>query len=242
MDDPKCWKCQSSEIVLKKLRVGRLRTTALEIQEGKEDNNLYHKMWVCSKCLYQWFPHQDHYLKQIVFHTERNRKITNLALRFAKAKQTCFVYVERIEHSELLGLMIGSAMLNAGMSASKCIIVNGELEKAHNQAARKAIMAGEVLVAVGTSVWGEGTDIPSLRWVINAKAGKPGLELKQLVGRLMRKSKGKWRAGFVDFRDDHDPTFAKRSKARLKYLESDGHVVKTLHPIASLRNEQKYQV
>lgn len=218
----KCWKCNSVNVAKTQMRVGRLRTTAEAIQHGSPDNNTYQIFLVCADCTYRWSPQQEHYLRQIVFNHTRNSLIADLAALFARRKQTCFVFVKLIEHSEILGLMVKESMSRLGLDPEKCRLVHGKLGAKNNEAVKKAICTKKVLVAVGTTVWGEGTDIPPLRWVINAKAGLPGLELKQLLGRALRKAPGKFRAGFVDFQDKHDSVFAARARARFQMFQREG--------------------
>lgn len=220
------------------MRVGRVRTSSEQIQQGAEDRNMYQQFYVC-ECKYRWRPHEDRYLRMVVFHRARNLKIADLAVRFAKARQSCFVYVERVEHVELLGLLIQGAMSSAGLDPDKCMIVHGKMED--NDLVKRAFTAKNFLVVVGNTVWGEGTDIPTLNWVVNGAAGLPGIALEQLIGRALRKSKGKRRAGFVDFRDDHDKTFSGRSHRRLNFLRAKGFAPSVLSPSPSRTGRLKYR-
>lgn len=238
---PRCWKCSSDNVAEGKMRVGRVRTSAEAVQQGAVDMNTYQTFLVCADCAYRWRPHEDRYLRQVVFRRERNEKIAALALRFARAKQTCFVYVGRVEHAEALGLLVQGSLSSAGLDPALCVVVHGQLDDAHNEATKVALCERKVLVVVGTSVWGEGTDIPPLRWVVNAKAGLPGIELEQLIGRLLRKASGKRRAGFVDFRDEHDHLFSVRSRRRLAFLRQKGFAPRELGPVPSVRGGRKYR-
>lgn len=236
-----CWKCSSSNIQESLLRVGRLRTTEEAIQQGATDYNTYQRFIVCQDCEYRWFPHMDRYLRQIVYRRERNEKIADLCVRFAKAKQSCFVYVGLVEHAELLGLLLKNAFMDARLDPVLCAVVNGRLDDEYNGLVKKALNEGRILCVVGTSVWGEGTNIPTLRWVINAKAGKAGTELEQLIGRALRRPEGKYRAGFVDFKDDHDKTFAARSRSRQASLAAEGFKPRVLAPCPAKNKHRKYR-
>jgi superfamily II DNA or RNA helicase len=200
------------------MRVGRVRTSAQQIRDGALDLNSYQKFLRCADCQYRWRLHEDRFLRAVVFNRARNERIAALAARFARAGQTCFVYVERVEHVELLGLLVRGS----GIDPSRCAVVHGQLEAKENEGTRLALSRGHLLVVVGNKVWGEGTDVPSLRWVINGSGNLPGIALEQLIGRALRKAPGKHRAGFVDLRDEHDRHFASRSKRRLQFLRDKG--------------------
>lgn len=234
----RCWKCASQNVVLGKLRVGRVRTSAEQIQQGAEDQNTYQQFYVC-ECKYRWRPHEDRYLRMVVFHRARNLKIADLAVRFAKARQSCFVYVERVEHVELLGLLIKGVLPSVGLDSAKCEIVHGKMDD--NEHTKEAFITKRVLVVVGNTVWGEGTNIQTLNWVINGSANGPGTALEQLIGRALRKTKGKYRAGFVDFKDTHDKVFAAKAKKRLDFFLSKGFSASVLSPSPSRTGRLKYR-
>lgn len=224
----KCWKCNKTNTIEKKFIVGRTRTSAEDIADGKEDKNSYRRMIYCQECGYRWSPHQDNYYKHIVHNYERNAKFCDLAVRFAKSHQTVLIFAELIEHLSLLLSMTRERLIDAGLDPKICQMVNGQLEDAHNEFVKDAVKKGDIKIVVVNRVWGEGTDISSIRWVCYAKAGNPGIELEQIIGRALRRAQGKYRAGFIDSRDLFDPGFARRSRARFNYLKRKGFTPKIL--------------
>lgn len=241
--NPKCWKCGKPNISEQRIRVGRTRTSAEQIAAGADDENMYRKFLICGEddCGYRWSPYQDRYLRRIVYNSERNGRFADLAARFARSGQPVLVYVELIEHINLLNAMIRDRLALAGLDPNVCQAVNGTLEDAHNEGVKAALKSKKVLVVVVNRIWGEGTDIKSIRWVLYAKAGKPGIDLEQVIGRALRISPGKFRAGFIDSQDQFDAEFRARAVARANYLSKKGFGVRVLSPV-DFRGRRKYRV
>ena len=242
IDTVHCWKCGSTNTRLEKMRVGRERTSRIDLQEGCEDLNTYHTYHVCCSCDYRFSPYQNRYLKKIVYNQERNQKITDLALRFIKARQSVLIFVQLIEHGNLITIALKEKLQAAGLNPELCSFVNGALDDESNEDVKVKFGNKTILGVTSTNIWSEGTDIPTLRWVIYAKAGKPGIELEQVLGRALRRSPGKWRAGFVDFLDEFDTAFAVRARARQRFLELKGFAPKTLQQVPSSRKISRFLV
>jgi superfamily II DNA or RNA helicase len=223
-----CWKCASTNVAEKTVRVGRIRTTAEQILQGRPDENLYQTYIVCDDCDYKCTVAQHKYMRDIVHNLARNTKITEIAARLAAARHPTFVYVLRTSHADLLNMMIRHKLKELGHDPNICRAVHGDLDDESNSAVKEAFIARSVRVVIATSIWGEGTNIPCLRWVIYAKAGKPGIDLEQVIGRALRRAPGKWRAGYVDFKDEFDPTFAEKSRLRSRFLDRKGFKPKML--------------
>lgn len=224
-NDPKCWKCNSSRVQTRRMRIGKMRTTPEEIKNGEQDLNIYQQFIVCQDCKYKLSPYQDSYLKKIVFNPSRNKTFSDLGVRFALAKQPAMIYVGLTQHAEILATLVRASLVAKGLDQELCQLVHGKLEDAQNEKVRNDFATKKVLVAVVTSIWGEGTDIPNLRWVLYAKAGLPGTELEQVLGRALRLAPGKFRAGFIDSLDKFDEKFSARAQARRKFLEKKGFKV-----------------
>lgn len=224
----KCWKCNSHRIQTKRMRIGKMRTSPDQIKQGEQDLNIYQQFIVCLDCKYKLSPYQDSYLKKIVYNPSRNKTFTDLGVRFALAKQPTMVYVGLTQHAEILVMLIRSALIEKGLDPELCQLVHGQLEDDKNEQVKSDFASKKVLIAVVTSIWGEGTDIPNLRWVLYAKAGLPGTELEQVLGRALRLAPGKFRAGFIDSLDKFDEKFAAKAQARKKFLEKRGFKVVVL--------------
>lgn len=226
----KCWKCNSLDMKEKIVRVGRLRTSVLQIQMGAPDNNIYRTFYVCQNCGYRLQPHLDRYLKLIVYNRERNDKFANLAARFVKARQATLVFVELIEHADIVAMLIRGQLESLGLNPAFCAVVHGKLDSEDNDKTKQKFLNSEVFVIVTTKIYGEGTNLPNLKWILYAKAGLPGIELEQMIGRALRRPSGKYHAGFIDSLDEHDKAFAAKSRARKKFLAAKGFPVIVLQP------------
>ena len=107
------------------------------------------------------------------------------------------------------------------------------------------LISKRILCVVCTSIWGEGTDVPPLRWVLYAKAGSAntregGIELEQLIGRLCRRAPGKYRAGFIDFQDGFDSKYAAKSRARARFLRKKGFTTSDLDEAPSKNGRPRF--
>ena len=238
-----CWDCGSSDVFVKKTLVGKELTSRFEIENGAEDQNSYLTFLVCGKCGYKCQPHQDIHRKKIVYNAIRNQKIVDLAIRFIKAKQPTLIYLGEMRHVTLIHTLLEQKMKETGLDSSLLVLVHGQIDSDINDLNRKKLIAGSVLCAISTSIWGEGTDIPPLRWLIYGKAGSAnnqtgGIELEQLLGRLGRRYAGKWRGGFIDFRDEFDTRYATKSRARRRFLGCRGFMTRVLAPAPMMRKDR----
>jgi len=206
---------------------------------------MYRIFLVCLDCEYKWQPAQDDYRKKIVYNSERNQKIIDLALRFIRSKQQTMIYVLEMRHVEAISLLLASELKRAGLDPSLASQVHGQLDDDYNERQRQALISGKLLCAICTSIWGEGTDVPPLRWVIYAAAGsasaqKGGIVYEQLIGRLGRIAPGKFRAGFIDFKDSFDKKFAAKSKSRKRYLDQKNFQTVSLNEGRALNGRRRF--
>lgn len=210
------------------MRVGKLRTTPEQIAQGYDDQNLYNTFIVCEDCGYKLSPAQNRYRKLIVHNEKRNDVISDLAVKFIRSKRSTIVYVGEIEHADLLTTLIHRKLLAAKLPVSLCRICHGGLDTEENAQTKIDFDEKEIYGVVCTSIWGEGVDLTQLQWVIYAKAGLPGIELEQVIGRSLRSAPAKFRAGFIDFDDEFDLKFATRSRRRREFLAKKGFKPKQL--------------
>ena len=78
-----------------------------------------------------------------------------------------------------------------------------------------AFVAGEVPILIGTSLIGEGTDLPSADALIYAPGGKAEVGHSQAIYRVCTALPGKKRALVVDFSDQHNETLNHHTIERL---------------------------
>lgn len=207
-----CWKCGSEEIEESYQTIGK---------EKNRETDKSQKMFYCIKktCEYKFFPWQDKYFREIMFNDKRNLQIVQLAIKFIKLKQRTLIYVGMRQHSIILKELISCSLREHLMPPSVLSTAFGGMNSVDlNEETKKNLIEGKVLCVISTSVWGEGFNVPQLRWCIYAKAGGPGIEIEQVLGRMIRTAPGKFRAGFIFFQDHHHEMFDERSRGVKRYL------------------------
>ena len=80
--------------------------------------------------------------------------------------------------------------------------------------------SGNILIATSQIIQ-KGVDIPNLDVIINYTANLGTVKTRQSLGRVLRTSKGKDKAYYYDFYDEH-PTLKKHTHERIKTLEEQG--------------------
>ena len=78
---------------------------------------------------------------------------------------------------------------------------------------------GRITTLIGTSVLGEGVDLPCAETLILASGGKAESQVIQNVGRVLRNFKGKLDALIIDFDDRDEGTLEDHSDIRFSYYE-----------------------
>jgi superfamily II DNA or RNA helicase len=135
--------------------------------------------------------YKDIYDYGIVKNKTRNRMIIDIVKNYNRQGKTCLVYVNRIDHLELL----------MSMGEENWEKVLGETEGEDREALRQQLDRKTVMCVISTTVWKEGVNIPSLDVIINAAGGKSEISVLQTIGRGLRRTKEKDTVTVVDFLD-----------------------------------------
>jgi superfamily II DNA or RNA helicase len=135
------------------------------------------------------------------------------------------VLVEHIDHGITLSEMIPDAVFVRG--------ADGKAVKDEDVfAAIQAFNRGEHRCLVGTSVLGEGVDLPAL---VYAKGGSASVTVTQDVFRVLTASEGKRRAIVVDFADRHQEALCAQSAKRGEiYAREEAFSIEVLSSAADL--------
>jgi superfamily II DNA or RNA helicase len=152
---------------------------------------------------------------------ERNRLVAELALR---AERPALVVTARVRHAELLGRMLGEAGLRAEVATGA---VKGETRRRIYDALRR----GEIDAIAATTLADEGLDLPPLRTLIIALAGRSRTRALQRIGRLVRPWPGK--AAAVAYELEDPAGFSRehlRERLRLYASEPAWRVVRGWRP------------
>lgn len=146
---------------------------------------------------------QKVYQKLIVENEARNAKAIEVASQLAhRALIPTIVLVRRRKHADDIAEQIpGAVAVKGGENALTSKTID-------------AFRAGEVPVLVGTSVIGEGVDVPQAGALVYLAGGNDGVSMMQSYFRPLTKHDGKQRGLIYDFRDVWHATMHKQSAQR----------------------------
>lgn len=146
------------------------------------------------------------YRKCIVLSEERNQKVIDLARYLGHtALVPTIVLTRRREHADLLGEAIpGAAVVKGGENALTSKTV-------------QRFRDGEIPVLVGTSVIGEGVDLPNAGALVYASAGGEGVQMMQSYFRPLTAQPGKETGYIYDFRDVFQAKMHEHSIRRFEF-------------------------
>jgi superfamily II DNA or RNA helicase len=138
----------------------------------------------------------------IVKHEGRNARVAQIAHAIGNQNGIpTIVLVKRRAHADLLGQMIPES-----------VVVKGG-EGALTSAAVKRFADGEGYVLIGTSVIGEGVDLPRASALIYAAGGDASVQMMQSYFRPLTACEGKSVGLIYDFHDNHGTETLKRHAA-----------------------------
>lgn len=146
------------------------------------------------------------YDKGIVDYEPRNNLVVNLATMLSQDNALpTIVLVRRRKHANMLAERIPGAVAVKGGEAA---LTNDSIED---------FLAGKVQVLVGTTVLGEGVDVPRAAALIYASGGAEGVSMLQSYFRPLTAHEGKDRAYIYDFIDLQHRTLRRHSKQRIDF-------------------------
>jgi len=142
---------------------------------------------------------------------ERNKLIVQEAVKMKRHGLSGIVLVQHTNHGNALKKLIEAVGLNVRY-------IRGESSREERQAALKKLGAGEIDVLIGTSILDVGVDVPAVGYVIMAGGGKAEVNLRQRIGRVLRRKKvGPNIAFVIDFMDRHN-THTREHAAQRRYI------------------------
>lgn len=155
------------------------------------------------------------YENGISFNATRNTLIAKITRRLAGEAKSTLIITNRLDHTAVL-----SDMLNAlGVEHQ---VITGEMPGDDRESFLEDFKNSEFPVLIST-VLGEGVDIPHLRAIIIAGAGKSQKQLLQRVGRGIRKKpQGPNEVEIYDFIDYVHPALKRQSRERLDVYKAEG--------------------
>lgn len=157
------------------------------------------------RVVYTQCPHNDNYQKEykagIVENVPRNEEIADIVKEHDK--DSTLVLVQQLEHGETLKSLIPGS-----------IFLHGEEKDDVRQNAMEDFRRGKVRCLIGTSVIGEGVDLPRANVLVMAGGGKAKSQIMQNVGRVLRPFEGKSEAIVYDFTDEGSRYLSEHSQLR----------------------------
>lgn len=164
----------------------------------------------------------------VASHPERNALLIE---QVAVAPKPCLVLARRIPHAAHLAAEIAMGNERTGL-------VHGQMPVAERAEALTALRQGTLDVLVASGIFDEGVDVPELRSVVVAAAGKSTIRAVQRMGRAARPAPGKEHFIVYDVWDGGHPWFENHSEKRaLAYAEAGLPVEVAARPLAVIATD-----
>ena len=160
---------------------------------------------------------QGIYGETIVASTRRNNLIKDLVKH---AEKPCLVFVKQVNH----GQQLAQRLQRQGVPTE---FVWGDKQTSQRQESIRRLVKGDLDCLVASVIFQEGIDIPELRSLVVASAGKSVIATIQRIGRGMRLDEGKTEFHVWDIYDEGHKITERWSKARLKAYRNEGYEVTT---------------
>ena len=145
------------------------------------------------------------YRQGVSEHEQRNQVLAGAANSLVKRDRRVLVLTKEINHAQRLSQLIEGS-----------VAVDGRDNERVDQML-KDLAAGKVRAVVGTSVIGEGRDVPAADALVYASAGQSKVRVVQDYFRALTASQGKKTAVVVDVADSHHPTLLEHAARRLQH-------------------------
>lgn len=151
------------------------------------------------------------YKQEIVNNDKRNGLVVDVAALKYNEGKTVLIAVTHIEHGKIL-----LNKLQQLIPKDLVRFVNGLNTTEELEQGLKDLRERTLKIAICTSVWGEGIDLPSLNVLVNSQSQKTPVNALQLVGRVLRRTETKNIVEVFDIWDEGCRYFSQHSKERYK--------------------------
>ena len=152
--------------------------------------------------------YQAAYKQNIVENVDRNEIITETALKHKK--DSVLILVKQVNHGKELASMLPDAKF-----------LHGHIKDSERAQIMNSFRSGKLKCLIGTSVIGEGVDLPIANVLIMAGGGKAKSQIMQNIGRVLRLYEGKDRAIIYDFKDRDDSWLEEHSALRAEIYATE---------------------
>lgn len=151
----------------------------------------------------------DVYRDGVVEYAPRNAALADASNELVRRGRRVLVLVKEVEHAARLSSMIEGSVAVDGRDNDRV------------DAMLKALAAGTVKAVVGTSVIGEGRDVPAADALVYASGGKSKVRVVQDYFRALTASKGKTTAIVVDAADTQHEILTDHAAERLRHYRGE---------------------
>lgn len=136
----------------------------------------------------------------VIKNPARNNLIINLVIEYLKSSNPlpCLILIQNVEHGEILKELFNLRGLG------DIPFVYGKTSVKERRQLVNELKSGQLKVAIASSVFNEGQDIPNLGLGIIAGGGGSESRIIQQVGRFIRKYGGKDKGIVIDIADDEE--------------------------------------
>jgi superfamily II DNA or RNA helicase len=155
----------------------------------------------------------------VELNSSRNAVVGAICRQHVVAREPTLVLVNTIRHAEALRPLVPDA-----------VFVNGATSYMDRVEILKKLSSGAVSVVVATPIFDEGADVPNVRVVVLAGAGKSFVRVLQQIGRGMRrKSGGENTVSIYDFVDTGSSYLTAHANRRLQFFKKEGFEIKEIN-------------
>ena len=151
----------------------------------------------------------DIYKQGVTEHDRRNKALAHAANLLILDCRRVLVLTKEIEHAQRLSRLIPGSEAVDGRDNDRVT------------AMLTALGDGSVKAVVGTSVIGEGRDVPAADALVYASGGQSKVKVVQDYFRALTASEGKQTAIVVDIADSHHPTLLDHAARRLQHYRGE---------------------
>lgn len=155
------------------------------------------------------------YDEGIILNNQRNDKIAEV---FKTLPKPCLIMCNQVSHAAIIHNRIFKYN-------KKIDILTGQDDAQTRQITITALRNGNIDGVICTTIFDEGVDIPELRSIILAGAGKSNVKQLQKIGRGLRRATGKREVIVVDFYDKCQKILEAHSKKRIEVWEQESFEV-----------------
>ncbi|ATG86400.1 DNA helicase [Lactobacillus phage LpeD] len=160
------------------------------------------------------------YQSGIVENDERNKLISTLAGKLAGLDNgAILIVVNSIQHGENIANFLKE-------QGTEYAFIRGENSSEEREDILSKVTSGDIKVLIGSKVMDEGVDIPNIRYMVYASAGKSFVQTLQRIGRLLRISADKHEVFIFDIVDRNSDFLYNQAKKRVKYYKEQKFEVK----------------